>query len=288
MLVIACPHCRTKLEGRDAVLGKEVICGQCHKRFIAAAMIPFGSQHARPEPPEHQQDSRQDSRQGGPVSTESQIGHPAKVAEHSSAQVPRQPHPPGPHPQPGPPQVLEEADAESMKPLAPSPARPYAPAKPPSPAKTSALVNPPAAARPPRSAQAPAQPMAGPLAPPPPSVPLRNEPPRTPRIGRAPTPGKPIGYRAPGAALPESPLVGMTLVLGIFAIIGAWGCWGIVGLVCGPLAIMFGNAALKGIDSGRFAVSDRGKASLGRNLGILALAISILTLILAVSRVSVR
>ena len=71
MPIIACPNCGTKLNGPDSVLGKEVICGQCHQRFIAAAEAPFGSRYARPEPP-------QASRESGFESMESLTPGPAQ------------------------------------------------------------------------------------------------------------------------------------------------------------------------------------------------------------------
>ena len=40
MPVVACPQCGTKLDAPQSVLGKEVVCGQCSSRFIAAAFEP--------------------------------------------------------------------------------------------------------------------------------------------------------------------------------------------------------------------------------------------------------
>jgi hypothetical protein len=92
MPIIACPHCGTKLNGPDSVLGKEVICGQCQKRFIAAAETPFGSQYARPAPPRA-------SRETGFESMESLTPGPAQEPL------------PAPQPQPSQPQFGPEASA---------------------------------------------------------------------------------------------------------------------------------------------------------------------------------
>jgi len=37
MPIVACPQCGTKLDAPESVLGKEVVCGQCGNRFVAAA-----------------------------------------------------------------------------------------------------------------------------------------------------------------------------------------------------------------------------------------------------------
>jgi len=54
MPVVACPQCGTKLDAPDSVLGKEVVCGQCGNRFVAAVAEPPGAEPspaAAPEPP---------------------------------------------------------------------------------------------------------------------------------------------------------------------------------------------------------------------------------------------
>jgi hypothetical protein len=82
--------------------------------------------------------------------------------------------------------------------------------------------------------------------------------------------------------LPPASGATAALVLGIISIVGSCCCWGIVGLICGSLAIVFGNKAMKEIDSGWAAPSDRGKAGAGRICGIIGLIISILVLILSI------
>jgi len=37
MPIIACPHCGTRLEAPQNVLGRQVVCGKCSQRFVAAA-----------------------------------------------------------------------------------------------------------------------------------------------------------------------------------------------------------------------------------------------------------
>jgi len=57
MPVVACPQCGTKLDAPESVLGKEVVCGQCSSRFIAAAFAPAPSEPAAPSaeaPPQQQ------------------------------------------------------------------------------------------------------------------------------------------------------------------------------------------------------------------------------------------
>jgi hypothetical protein len=53
MPIVACPHCGTKLDAPESVLGKEVVCGQCSNRFVAAAMgaAEAGAGPAQPETP---------------------------------------------------------------------------------------------------------------------------------------------------------------------------------------------------------------------------------------------
>lgn len=51
MPVIACPHCSTRLEAPESVLGREVVCGRCQRNFmaVAAATIPAPQQPAAGE-----------------------------------------------------------------------------------------------------------------------------------------------------------------------------------------------------------------------------------------------
>jgi hypothetical protein len=65
-------------------------------------------------------------------------------------------------------------------------------------------------------------------------------------------------------------------VLGIISIAGCWCCSGIVGLICGILAIIFGGNAIRAIDAGLADPIDRGKAAAGKICGIIGLALSIL------------
>lgn len=219
MPVIACPHCRTKLNGPDSVLGKEVICGQCQKRFIASAEAPFGSQYARPEPP-------QASRQAGLES----MAPPAPPAQEPGPAT--QPQQPGEPPQQPPP-------AQWQQPGQPEPSAP----------------------QPPRPAGVPQ----------PPPIPGDYGPP--------PLPEQPYG---PYRMLPPASGAGAAMVLGIISIAGCWCCWGVVGLICGGLAIVFGGNAMRDIDAGRADPNDRGKAVAGKVCGIIGLIISILVLILSI------
>ncbi len=222
MPVIACPHCGTKLSGPDSVLGKEVICGQCQRRFIAAAEAPFGSRYAHPEPP-------QASRETGLGSMESLTPGPAQE----------------PVPANQPP--VEPLDQE------PQPAQWQEPRQPE-----------PSAPQPPRPAGVP------------------QPPPMPGGYGPPPMPAQPYEPFRPYGILPPASGAGAALVLGIVSIVGSCCCWGIVGLICGSLAIVFGGNAMRDIDAGRANLIDRGKASAGRICGIIGLIISILVIIASI------
>ncbi len=216
MPVIACPHCGTKLDGPDSVLGKEVICGQCQQRFIAAGEAPFGSQYASPEPP-------QALREGGFASMESLTPPPAGMDEPANA-----------------PQAPPRAPLEP----------------PPQPA--------PVAPQPPRPAGVP------------------QPPPTGQQYGPPPMPGQPYGPFMPYSSLPPASGATASLVLGIISIVGSCCCWGVVGLICGSLAVVFGNKAMRAINAGQAAPTDRGKAAAGRICGIVGLILSILVIIIAI------
>jgi hypothetical protein len=204
-------------------LGKEVICGQCQQRFIAAAEAPFGSQYARPEPP-------QASREAGFESVAPSAPTPAQ--EPGTATGPQQPGEPPPQ-QPQPAQWQQPGQPER-------------------------------AAPPPRPAGAP------------------QPPPRPGDYGPPPMPGQPYEPYGPYGMLPRASGTTAALVLGIISIVGCWCCWGIVGLICGSLAIVFGGNAMRDIDAGRADPIDRGKAGTGRICGIIGLIISILILIASI------
>lgn len=44
MPVIACPHCSTRLEAPESVLGREVVCGRCKRNFMAVAAATVAPQ----------------------------------------------------------------------------------------------------------------------------------------------------------------------------------------------------------------------------------------------------
>lgn len=124
MPVIACPHCGTKLNGPDSVLGNEVVCGQCRQRFVAAAEQPFGSQHAQPAQAQEPQDAGLDSMESltpGPAQTP-QPEPPHQEPEPAQWQQPQTPEPPAPEP-PRPPRTpwapLPSAGGPSQPPGAP-------------------------------------------------------------------------------------------------------------------------------------------------------------------------
>lgn len=240
MPIIACPHCGTKLNGPDSVLGKEVICGQCRQRFIAAAEAPFGSQYARPAPPRA-------SRETGFESMESLTPGPAQE--------------PGPAPQPpGEPLRQEPQPAQwqaprQQEPPAPQPPRPAGPTWAPLP-----------------FSGGPPQPSGSPQAPPP-------VPPPAGQYDLGLMPGQPYGPCAPGGMLPRASGATAALALGIVAIIGgvfSCCCLWPVGIICGILAIIFGSNATRAIDAGRADRIDRGKAVAGRVCGIIGMILGIL------------
>jgi hypothetical protein len=250
MPVIACPHCGTKLNGPDSVLGKEVVCGQCRQRFIAAEEQPFGSQHAKPAQPQEPQDSGLDS-------TESLTQTPVPTSAPSPAPQPEPQEPPS---QPEPREPHQPAQSQEPKPPEPSASPPRAP-KP-------SWAPLPSAGGPPPPPQSP-PPLDGSRTPPPPPPPV--SPYGPPPVGDGP-------YVQAGM-LPPASGAGAAMVLGIISIVSGMFsccCLGPVSIICGILAINFGGKAMREIDGGLADPADRGKANAGRICGIIGLVLGIL------------
>jgi hypothetical protein len=100
-------------------------------------------------------------------------------------------------------------------------------------------------------------------------------------------PGQPYGPYAPvwggigGGTLPPASGAAAAFTLGIISIFGGC-CCGIVGLVCGILAIILAGNAIREIDSGRANPMDRGKANTGRICGIVGLILGLLGIVFGI------
>lgn len=112
-----------------------------------------------------------------------------------------------------------------------------------------------------------------------------NAPPHTPQAGTAhcaycgydlratpigsncPECGNPVNFQQPRVYQSNGNAVA-SLVLGIVSIVGCFG-YGIVSIICGPLAIYFGGKARKAIQAGYADPNSDGMATAGRVCGII-------------------
>jgi hypothetical protein len=218
MPIIACPHCGTRLNAPDSVLGKEVVCGKCQRKFVAstAGAGAAAPRDAVPRPP--------------------------------AGQAP---------PAPAPPAGAKPPAAPAAGPTPPSQPAPTAAPAPPGPKR---LPLPPG----PR----PVGPAPGPVAPGAPPPP----PAGMPRVGLPTPPPPPAGVYGPPRK--SSGVAVASMILGIVSIVFCW-CYGIVSVICGILALVFYNNAMRDIEAGRSPVSSAGMAKAGRICGIIGLLLGI-------------
>ena len=89
----------------------------------------------------------------------------------------------------------------------------------------------------------------------------------TPIGGKCPECGNLVNFRAAPIYQSNGNAVA-SLVLGIVSIVGCMG-YGIVSIICGPLAIYFGGKAKKAIQAGYADPNSQGMANAGRVCGII-------------------
>ncbi len=99
--------------------------------------------------------------------------------------------------------------------------------------------------------------------------------------GRCPECGLPATQSLQSIVLPTSGKAVASLVLGIISIPGS-GCWGIVGFVCGVLAIVLWKEARADIAAGTRVGSSAGLAKAGLICGLVSVSLGALFLVLFV------